>query len=135
MEQIALVKAVFPDGTAEVIRLIEESCTGHCAMCGGCPEQEPFRVKNDLGAVPGDRVVLQPDAKAARKTAAMLYTIPVALLLTGYLLGEHFLARGGLFGTLGAVLGLALVLWLDRKMSKKHPLTYHITHLANEEQS
>lgn len=132
MEQIAKIQNIFPDGTAEVIRLAEESCSGNCALCGGCEAPKPFTVQNDIGAKPGDRVVLQPDGKVARKTAAMLYTIPPALLLTGYLLGEHFLSKGGLFGILGAVIGLWLVMLLDRKMAKKHPITYHITGYAEE---
>lgn len=130
MELIAQVKQTFLDGTAQVICLPEASCSGNCATCGGCGEQEPIVVKNAVGAKPGDRVVLHGDPKTAGKTAAMLYTIPPALLLTGYLLGEHFLSKGGFFGILGCVLGLWAVLLLDRKMSKKQPFTYVITGFA-----
>lgn len=132
MEQIARVKTVLPDGVAEVIRVPEENCHGHCAICSGCGGEETILAYNDLNAKPGDRVILEPDAKTARKTAAMLYTIPVILLLIGYLLGEHFLSKGGLFGVMGAVLGLWAVMLLDRKMTKKHPITYHITGFAEE---
>lgn len=135
MEQIALVKDVFPDGTAEVLRIVEATCPGNCAMCGGCPEQKPMRVHNDLGAKPGEKVVLQPDRKVAGKIATLLYTVPVALILTGYLLGEHFLQKGGFLGLLGGALGLAIVLWLDKKMSAKNPVTFHITDYAQEEAS
>ncbi len=131
MELIVTVQQVFPDGTAEVIRE-KELCHGNCAHCGGCEEPEPFRVNNPMAAKPGDRVILHATSKAARKTALMLYTIPVALLLAGYLLGEHFLAKGGFFGILGGVVGLWLVLTLDKQISKRYPITYEITGIAEE---
>lgn len=132
MEQIAKVKKLLPDGTAEVVRIREDNCSGNCAVCGGCGEDKTFLAYNDMKANIGDRVILQPDAKVARKTATMLYTIPVVLLLAGYLLGEHFLSKGGLFGVLGAVVGLWAVLLMDKKMAKKNPVTYHITGIAEE---
>lgn len=130
MDQIAKVKKLLPDGTAEVVRLKEDNCSGNCGACGGCGEEKVFLAYNDIQAQPEDRVILQPDAKVARKTATMLYTIPVALLLAGYLLGEHFLSKGGLFGVLGAVVGLWAVLLMDKKMTKQNPVTYHITGFA-----
>ena len=132
MEQIAEVQIVNPDGTAQVVRLQEESCHGNCAICGGSQTPEPFTVYNDIDAKVGDRVVLQPDGKVARKTALMLYTIPTSLLLAGYLAGEHFLSKGGLFGILGAVAGLWVVMLQDKKNTKKHPITYHITGFAED---
>lgn len=133
MKQIAQIHQVFPDGTAEVIRLPEESCSGNCAVCGGCEPQTPFLVRNDIGAQVGDRVVLEPDAKVSRKVAAMLCTVPTGLLLAGYLLGEHFWGRGALMGLAGAVAGLWLVLQQDRKMTRKNPITYVITGLHTDE--
>lgn len=133
MEQVALVQKIFPDGTAEVIRLPEESCAGNCAICGGCREQEPFVVQNPVGAQCGDRVILAADPKVAKKTAAMLYTVPTALLIAGYLVGEQLWGRGALVGLGCGVAGMWLVLRLDRKMTKKHPITYVITGLYSEE--
>lgn len=130
MELIAQVQQTNLDGTAQIIRIPEESCSGNCSLCGGCGEAKPMVVQNTIGAKVGDRVILHADAKTARKTAIMLYTIPPALLLTGYLLGEHFLSKGGFFGVLGGVIGLWLVLMLDRKLTKKQPYTYEITGFA-----
>lgn len=127
MEQIAKVQTVFSDGTAEVIRLPEENCSGNCALCGGCQEQTPVLAKNLIGAQAGDMVILEPDAKVARKTAALFYTIPPILLLAGYLLGEHLWSRGALVGLACGVAGMWLVLLLDRKMSRKNPITYVIS--------
>lgn len=127
MELIAIVQTVFLDGTAEVIRLPEENCSGNCAMCVGCQEQAPELVKNPIGAQPGDRVILEPDRKVARKTAAMFYTVPPILLLAGYLLGEHLWGRGALVGLACGVAGMWLVLLLDRKLSRKNPITYVIS--------
>ena len=132
MEQIAEVKTIDPDGIAHVIRLQDASCRGNCALCGGCQTSETIPAYNDIHAQPGDRVVLQPDGKVARKTAWMLYTIPTSLLLAGYLLGETLLSKGGLFGILGAVVGLWIVMLQDRKNTKKHPITYHITGFAED---
>ena len=132
MEQIALVQKVFPNGTAEVIRLPEENCFGNCAVCGGCQEQASFMARNSINAQIGDRVILEADPKVAKRTAALLYTIPPVLLLGGYLLGEQAWVRGSLVGLACGVAGMWLVLLLDRKMTKKHPITYVITGLYSE---
>lgn len=132
MEQIAKIRQVFPDGTAEAVFLPREGCAGQCSTCGGCAEKT-VTVENTIGAKPGDRVVLEPETKMARRAAVMTYTIPVALLLLCYVFGEHFLAKGHLFGILGLMLGFGLVLFLDRKMSNKYPFTYVITDISKEE--
>lgn len=126
MEQVARVLRVFADGTAEVIRTPEESCSGNCGACAGCQDQKPFVARNPVGAQVDDLVLLEPDAKASGKVLAMLCTIPTVLLLAGYLLGEHFLGKGPLVGLACGVLGIWLVLLLDRKMTAKNPITYVI---------
>lgn len=132
MEQIARVEKVFADATAEVIRTPEENCSGNCAACCGCEPQKPILVSNPIDAQPGELVVLEPDAKVSRKTTALLLTVPTGLLLAGYLLGEHFLGKGAFFGLIGGVVGLWFVLMLDRKMTRKNPITYVITGKMNE---
>lgn len=132
MEQIARVKQVLPDGKAQVVRIPEENCRGNCALCGGCGEETPFLVYNDIAAKENDRVILQPDGKAARKTAALLYTVPVILLLLGFLLGEHLFSKGMFCGLLGGVIGLWIVMLLDKAMTKQDPIVYHITGLAED---
>ena len=134
MEQIAQIQKVFPDGTAEVIRLMEGNCSGNCTVCGGC-EPKPFLAHNPIDAKPGDRVHLEPDAKVSRIITTMLFTIPPVLLLAGYLLGEHLWSRGTLIGLTGGVLGLGLVMMQDKRLSKKYPITYTITALAKEEEA
>lgn len=126
MEQIARVLKVFSDGTAEVIRTPEENCSGNCGLCAGCQDQESFVVRNAVDAQVDDLVILEPDSKASGRVLAMLCTIPTALLLAGYLLGEHLLQKGMLVGLACGVMGVWLVMRLDRKATQKNPITYVI---------
>lgn len=127
MDQIAKVLKVFSDGTAEVVRTPEETCTGNCGLCAGCQDQKSFVVRNSVGAQVDELVILQPDPKASGRALAMLCTIPPAMLLAGYLLGEHILQRGMLVGLACGALGVWLVMKLDRKATEKNPITYVIT--------
>ncbi len=134
MEQIVQVLQVFPDGTAQILQLRDSTCSGNCHQCGGCaaPQQNLLNVRNPIGAKPGDRVVLKTETVPVLKVAMMLYLLPLALLIAGFLAGEWLWSNGILLGLAGMLLGFAAVRAYDRYLSRKNT-TYTITGLMPEE--
>ena len=130
MEQKVQVRRTFENGTAEVIRVRESACSGDCHKCAGCGAQEQkmlLTVQNPIGAKAGDMVRIESATGPVLKAAAMLYMLPLLLFLTGYLVGEHLLAQGPLFGVIGIIAGLVLVKCYDRHLSRKKDPIYTIT--------
>lgn len=115
MEQTATIKAVFSDGTAEVIMKRPTACGGNCHACGGCSGEQVHQAiaLNPIGASPGDKVILQSDTKRIAGIIAVVYLLPVVLLLVGALCGGLLPALAGL------VLGFVPALLLNRRISKK----------------
>lgn len=134
MEQIVRVRCLMPDGMAEVVRIRESACSGDCHKCSGCGAAKQTVVltaKNPIGARPGDMVVVSSESAYVLKAAAVLYLLPLALFLAGYLLGQSLWQRGGIAGVCGFAVGMVLVKIYDRLMSKKQ-IEYTITGFAGE---
>lgn len=132
MEQQVRVRRVFDDGTAEVIRVRESACSGDCHQCSGCgaaKETIEFRVRDPIGVLPGDVVIVQTKSAPVLRAAAILYLIPLALFYVGFYLGA-LLGSGALGGCLAFVLGIALVVLYDRKVAGKEKTEYTITGYA-----
>ncbi len=122
MEQTVKVARLLPNDMAEVIRVRESACSGDCHKCSGCGAAQQTMLlpaKNPIGAKPGDLVVVSSETKTVLKAAAVLYLVPLALFLAGYLFGESLWQRGGLIGLFGIALGIALIKVYDRHLSKK----------------
>ncbi len=133
MEQVVRVQQVFPDGTAQVLRVRESACSGDCHKCSGCgAAQQKMLVKahNPIGAKAGDRVVMEVESAHVLKAAVMLYILPLVLFVGGYLAGEWLWQNGILTSLAGLAVGFALVGAYDRHISKKHT-TYTITGFHN----
>ena len=133
MEQLVKVRAVYGNGTAQVIHVRESACSGDCHKCSGCgaaKEAVLFTADNPIGAAPGDLVKVESSTAPVLKAAAVLYVLPLVLFFLGYYLGTlpgHF---GALGGGLGFLLGVGIVVLYDRMVVKKADLRYTITAFA-----
>ena len=133
MEQIVRVSRVFSDGTAEVFHVRQSACSGDCHKCSGCgaaKETLLFTARNPIGAKPGDNVVVRSESGPVLASAAVLYTVPLALFFLGYVLGDRLWGLGGLAGGLAFALGIAGAVVYDRKVLEKKNTVYTITGLA-----
>lgn len=139
MEQIAVVKTVMENGMAQIAVERETACgAAHsCSECAGCEKMmtrthNVVTAYNDARANPGDVVKVRSENAAFFKTAAIVYLLPLLLLLVFYGLSSLMplpsMAEGFrlLIGAVGFCAGiLAAVLW-DRHMKKINGLRFHI---------
>lgn len=129
MEQTVRVLKCDPDGTAQVVHIRESACSGECHKCSGCgaaKEQLLLTAQNPIGAIPGQLVRISAASAPVLKAAAVLYLLPIALLIAGYLLMMP--ANLGILGSgAGLLLGVLLVWRYDRKVAAKQNTEYTIT--------
>ena len=135
MEQTVRVKSCDSQGTAQVIHIRQSACSGDCHKCSGCgaaKEQLLLTVQNPIGAKPGQTVRISASSGPVLKAAAILYLMPIALLIAGYLLLMPF-GSGGWGGGIGFGLGVLLVWLYDRKVASKQKTEYTITAILEGE--
>ena len=127
MEQTVKVCRVYPDGTAQVLRIRESACSGDCHKCSGCGAAQQallLTANNPIGAAEGDIVTIEAATAPVLKAAAVLYILPLVLFFAGYL------ALGAIGGGIGFALGIAGVVVYDRQKAKKQKTVYTITGFA-----
>ena len=136
MEQIVKVRRLLPDGMAEVIRIRESACSGDCHKCAGCGAAQQtmlFSAHNQIGAKPGDMVVVESDTGTVLKGAVLLYMLPLLTFLSAYIAGENLWGLGILSGIVGFILGMIPIKLYDRHLAKKGTV-YTIKAFAKKQQ-
>ena len=132
MEQKVKVTRVFPDGTAQVVRIRESACSGDCHKCSGCGAAQQtmlFMAGNPIGARAGDLVIVSAESAPVLKAALVLYILPLVLFFAGYI-GGAYVGLSGWLGALGFLLGIAAVVAYDCLAAKKKETIYTITGFA-----
>lgn len=128
MQQLVKVLRCEPDGRAQVACLRQSACSGDCHKCSGCGAVEQtmiFTAQNPIGARPGDMVIVESATGPVLKAAAVLYLLPLALFITGYLVGMQW-GLGGLSGGLAFGASIGLIIAYDRLVMKKKNTEYTI---------
>ncbi len=129
MEQTVKVRAVYPDGRAQVVHLRESACSGDCHKCAGCGAQQQavvFDAVNAIGAKPGDTVTVRTESGPVLMGAAVLYMMPLVLFFAGFLLGASLWEMGAPIGAAAFAIGIALAAVYDRKVARKRKTVYTI---------
>ena len=137
MTQKVMVKACYPDGTAQVLHLRQSACSGDCHQCSGCGAAQEallLTAQNPLGAKPGDMVVIRAETGPVLQGAAVLYMLPLVLFFLGYALGAALWQMGALVGCLAFAASIAVCVLYDRKIARKKKTIYTITEFARKEQ-
>ena len=133
MTQIATVEKDLGGGYAEVSVPRKSACGHHCEECAGCGMTGAAikaRARNDIGAQPGDKVVVESSTKKIFGVVALVYVLPVVLFLLGYFLSEG-LAEGMRYAIAVATFVVSFIpcVLYDRHARKKELLTYQIMRL------
>ena len=133
MTQIATVEKDLGGGYAEVSVPRKSACGHDCEECAGCGMTGAAikaRARNDIGAQPGDKVVVESSTKKIFGVVALVYVLPVVLFLPGYFLSEG-LAEGMRYAIAVATFVVSFIpcVLYDRHARKKELLTYQIMRL------
>ncbi len=133
MTQIATVEKDLCGGYAEVSVPRKSACGHDCEECAGCGMTGAAikaRARNDIGAQPGDKVVVESSTKKIFGVVALVYVLPVVLFLLGYFLSEG-LAEGMRYAIAVATFVVSFIpcVLYDRHARKKELLTYQIMRL------
>ena len=133
MTQIATVEKDLGGGYAEVSVPRKSACGHDCEECAGCGMTGAAikaRARNDIGAQPGDKVVVESSTKKIFGVVALVYVLPVVLFLLGYLLSEG-LSEGARYAVAIAAFVVSFIpcVLYDRHARKKELLTYQIMRL------
>jgi sigma-E factor negative regulatory protein RseC len=107
-----------------------EVTQGGCGRChekGGCGGQHltqmfcsgprHYQVKNDLGAQAGEEVLVAVTAGTVRRSANLVYGLPLAGLFAGAILGAQLAQDAG--AMLGGLVGLVLAFAFLAKKSRR----------------
>ena len=133
MTQIATVKRKLEPGFVEISVPRKSACGHDCEECAGCGMTGAAikaRARNDIGAQPGDKVVVESSTKKIFGVVALVYVLPVVLFLLGYFLSEG-LAEGMRYAIAVATFVVSFIpcVLYDRHARKKELLTYQIMRL------
>lgn len=101
-----------------MVQVQRSSGCGRCNEPGGCGGAEAarcseYRVGNLLGALPGQRVLIEVPEGSALRAAGLAYGLPLAGVLGGAFVGM-LLVEGDVGSVLGGLGGLVLAFGLTR---------------------
>lgn len=135
MTQTAIVENLTENGDA-MVRVYQKSACGHdCSDCSGiCGAKKSITVqaRNPLRAQPGSLVTVETGTGRIIRAAALVYLLPLALLLIscllGYALGGSETAQA-LAGVCGLLIGCACAAAINRFIRRDRPLEYTIINI------
>lgn len=116
------------DGAEAIVEAIQGGGCGLCSSVQGCgkasqlfcSQPRRFRVRNEMNARVGEEVQVFVADGVLLRSAAVIYVLPLMLLLTGGMLGSHFadsVAGSDAYAAAGALLGLVVGFALSRLIS------------------
>jgi sigma-E factor negative regulatory protein RseC len=140
MTQSAIVEGLTANGDAMVRVYQKSACAHDCSECAGiCGAKKTITVqaRNPLRARPGDLVTVETLTKRIIQAAALVYLLPLAVLLLscvlGYVLGGSETVQA-LAGVGGMVLGCACAAAVNSFIRRDRPLEYTIVNIDEEQE-
>ena len=138
-QEKGLVTSISEDGWAQVETDRNDACS-HCDSCRvsfGCNSEMTIKAINRAGAGAGDLVSIHLSSGTIMKSAAILYLIPVAGLISGAFLGDELSTRLAMSETSviallslsGFTLGYIITAIISRWMAARRTLSPIITRI------
>lgn len=135
MTQVATVERILDSEHAEISVPRKSACGHDCEECAGCGVTGAAvhaRAANPIGAVPGQKVVVESSTKKMLRIVALVYLIPVALFFVGYFAAMAVTISVAVQYTAAAagfVLGILGAVSYDRRLRAKGGLSFTIVRL------
>lgn len=138
-QEKGLVTSITEDGWAQVETDRNDACS-HCGSCRvsfGSNSEMTIKAINRAGAGVGDLVSIHLSSGTIMKSAAILYLIPVAGLISGAFMGVDLSERLpisetaaiALLSLAGFILGFIITAFISRWMSARRTLSPIITRI------
>lgn len=131
MTQTATVQRILGNGMAEIAVPRKSACGHDCEECAGCGMSGSSvlaSAANPIGAVPGEKVIVETSTKQLLGIIALVYSVPLVLFLVGYFASEGVGSESVRYAIAIAsfFLGMVPAIVVDRRMKKKGSVNYTI---------
>lgn len=137
MTQHGVVTRLLPNRMAEVAVARTTACGGNCPSCESCIFQSEIKTlaRNRIDARPGQRVVIATRSRDIFNAAALVYLMPLALLLLTYALAALCGAGEGLrilLSLLAVPVSAGILVLTQRSKKNRDRITFDIIRFAEE---
>lgn len=137
MTQDAVVTRLLPNNMAEVAVARTTACGGNCPSCESCIFQGEIKTlaRNRIAAKPGQRVVIETRSKDIFGAAALVYLMPIVLMLLTYALAAACGAGEGLrigLSFLAVLASAGILVWTQRAKHNQNRIRFDIIRFAEE---
>ena len=135
MTQIATVERIIDTDHAEISVPRKSACGHDCEECAGCGVSGAAvhaKAANPIGALPGQKVVVESSTQRMLGIVAFVYLIPVALFLAGYLLaalGTVSVAVQYTIAIAAFLAGIGFAVLYDRRLKARGGISVTIVKL------
>ena len=135
MTQIATVERIIDTDHAEISVPRKSACGHDCEECAGCGVSGAAvhaKAANPIGALPGQKVVVESSTQKMLGIVAFVYLIPVALFLAGYLLAALVTVSVAVQYTIAIaafLVGIGFAVLYDRRLKARGGISFTIVKL------
>lgn len=135
MTNQGVVTKVLPNSMAEVAVERSTACGGNCGSCEACAFQNTLKTlaHNKVGALPGQRVMVESSTSAILSAAMLVYVMPLVFFILGYAVANALGAGEGLcilvsFAAL--VVSAAVLVYTQRGKRKRNEIKFDIIEIC-----
>lgn len=137
MIQDAVVTRLLPNNMAEVAVARTTACGGNCPSCESCIFQSELKTlaRNRIQARPGQKVVIATRSKEIFGAAALVYLMPIVLMLLSYAVAAALGAGEGLrvlVSFLAVLVSAGILVLSQRAQKNKDKISFEIVRIAEE---